>query len=674
MKKVISLALLGTTLAFAQAGMMGGSEGLHQINANTLGQWQVNLGTGGNIAIGSWALSRGGVYDAKIGRKGEYKRYSFNDAIYSQAGNFFVSVGVLDFIDVGASLPVFYDHATTKDDKGPSGQGNMWGTSRGDLDLFAKVGLPFASDSTGFFKTALMLDLYIPTGEQCAGVRPRHPWYLNSDEKEFTHPYTADDWVFGAGLAFSFDFNKLGAPITWNLAASYVYPINTKQTQTLVYSTGVNWQALPWMTPFLEFSAEMRLTGKGIYKFDPSVDPMLITPGFRFHLPYNVEFAIGLEVATRLIAEGFDHGADVKGGRDFPIYYQGENNVYAKYGYAGTPLLSGAALLSIALDAKSKPKDSDGDGVADADDKCAHTPAGATVNEEGCPLEELERMAREKAIRDSLALVDTDKDGIVDLNDRCPNTPAGIAVDSLGCMLDFDKDGVGDAQDKCPNTPVGITVDINGCPLDYDKDGVPDFLDKCPNTPAAVEVDSIGCVLDTDRDGIADFKDKCPGTPQGHAVDSLGCLPDFDRDGVADIFDKCPNTLPGVRVDEKGCPLNKKEDLDQLKKGIKFRTGSAKLTKSSYSTLDDIAALMNRIVEANLEVQGHTDNKGSDVKNQKLSERRAEAVVKYLSKRGVDKARLRAVGFGMTQPIADNDDADGRAQNRRVELVPFYNK
>ena len=314
MKKVASLALLTTTLAFAQAGIMGGSEGLHQINAKTLGQWQVNFGTGGNISCGSWGLSRGGVYEMNG------KKYSFNDVDYSQAGNFFVSVGVLDFIDIGASLPVYYEHANSN---GPSGLANMWTTSRGDLDLFAKVGLPFASDSSGFFKTALMLDLYIPTGENSAGVRPRHAWYLNGNG--YTHPFSADDFVFGAGLAFSFDFTKVGAPITWNLAASYVYPINNDQTNTLVYSTGINWLALPWMTPFLEFSAEMRLQSVGRYKFDPMVDPMLITPGFRFHLPYNIEFAIGLEVAVRLFKTGFDHDEDVKGGEDHTIYYVGEH-------------------------------------------------------------------------------------------------------------------------------------------------------------------------------------------------------------------------------------------------------------------------------------------------------------------------------------------------------------
>ena len=668
MKKVISLALLSTTLACAQAGIMGGSEGLHQINAKTLGQWQVNVGTGGNISIGSWGLSRGGVFEMRKGNSA-YQRYSFNDADYSQAGNFFVSLGILDFIDIGASLPVYYEHANSN---GPSGSSNMWTTSRGDLDLFAKIAIPF--DSNSVFGMALMLDLYVPTGEQSAGVRPRHVWYLNGDG--YTHPFTADDWAFGAGLAFTFDFSKKGAPLSWNVAASYVYPINTSQTNTLVYSTGLNWFALPWMTPFLEFSGEMRLQTSGRYDYNPLVDPSLITPGLRFHFPYHIEFAVGLDMAIRAFRSfsfksGFTHRRDVSGAKDFQIYYRGENGYEAKYGYAGTPLISGSALLSIALDAKITPKDTDGDGVADKDDKCARTPKGVKVNEEGCPLEDLEKAAREKAYQDSLARLDTDKDGIIDLNDKCPNTKAGVAVDSTGCMLDFDKDGVGDAQDLCPNTAPGVPVNSVGCALDFDKDGVADHLDKCPNTPEGVEVDAVGCVLDGDGDGISDSKDKCPGTPSGNTVDSVGCLPDFDKDGVADAFDKCPNTLPGIRVNTDGCPINKKEDLDQLKKGIKFKSGSAKLTKGSYGTLKDIAKLMKKIPEANLEVQGHTDNKGSDEKNKALSEKRAQAVVNYLKKRGIESDRLRAVGFGSEKPIADNDNAAGREQNRRVELVPF---
>lgn len=656
MKKVISLALLSTTLACAQAGVMGGSEGLHQNNARTLGQWQINAGTGGNISIGSWGLSRGGVYEM------DGKRYSFNGADYSQAGNFFISLGLFDFLDIGASLPVYYEHANSN---GPSGKANMWTTSRGDLDLFAKIAIPV--DTSGFFRLALLMDLYVPTGEENAGVRPRHVWYLNGNPNKFTHPFTANEWAMGAGLAISFDFSKKGAPITWNASASYVYPIDTDETNTLVYSTGVNWMALPWMTPFLEFSGEMRLQSSGQYAYDPFVDPMLITPGLRFHLPHNIEFAIGLDVAVRAFRSfsfksGFSHNRDLHGGEDYQIIYMGENGYYAKYGYTSVPLFSGSALLSIGIDATTTQKDSDNDGVPNEQDKCARTPKGAKVDAEGCPID---------MVADSLSKIDSDNDGIKDNIDKCPNTQAGLAVDSLGCALDFDNDGVPDSKDNCPNTPAGVPVNTTGCPLDSDMDGVPDKLDKCPNTPVGVEVDTTGCMMDGDLDGIPNNKDKCPSTPIGQPVDAEGCLFDEDKDGVPDYLDKCAKSYTGIQVNAEGCPLNKNEDLEQLKKGIQFKNGSSTLAKSSYTILNDVANLMKKVPELNLEIQGHTDNKGAEKKNQKISEKRAQAVVKYLKKKGVKADRLRAVGFGSTMPIADNGDADGRAQNRRVELVPF---
>lgn len=714
MKRSLSLLMLTATLAFSQAGVMGGSEGLHQLNANTLGQWRVNAGAGGNFAVGSWALSRGGVFEAE-NRWKRYEGRSFNDMDFSHSSNLFVAVGVLDFVDVGASLPFYYDYA--KSDK-VGGSGNMWSSGIGDLDLFAKVGLPFAS--TGVLRTAFLFDAYVPTGTDCAGVRPRHAWYLNGSGN--THPYTADDWAFGAGLAFTFDFGRLGVPLTWNLAASFVYPLADGEASTLVYSSGVNWNVLPWMTPFLEFSAEMRLQDNGAYEFDPMVDPMLLTPGVRFHLPYNIEFGIGVDVAVRAIAEGFDHDADVDGGKDHIVQFSGEYGTHTRYGYASAPFFAGVAVLSVAIDAKGKSADSDGDGVSDENDKCARTPSGAKVDADGCPdnsdslrlarekalADSLARekaiadsLTREKALADSLARLDTDSDGVTDNQDSCPNTPAGVQVGADGCPKDFDGDGVPDYLDKCPNTLAGIAVDSTGCAPDsdhdgvpdyldkcqgtpsgrsvdslgclpdFDHDGVPDFLDKCPNSEPGIAVDSVGCTPDSDRDGIPDYKDKCPGSPAGQAVDSLGCLPDFDHDGVPDNLDKCPNTLPGIVVDKSGCPVNKKEDLDQLKKGIQFKTGSANLTKSSYGTLDGVAALMQKIPTVNLEVQGHTDNKGKESKNLHLSETRAQAVVDYLVEKGIAAERLRAVGYGSSKPIASNKKNAGRAQNRRVELVPF---
>jgi OOP family OmpA-OmpF porin len=90
---------------------------------------------------------------------------------------------------------------------------------------------------------------------------------------------------------------------------------------------------------------------------------------------------------------------------------------------------------------------------------------------------------------------DSDGDGVIDANDRCPTTPAGRTVNAQGCELDGDGDGVVDALDKCPTTPSGRKVNAQGCELDGDADGVVDALDKCPTTPAGDRVDSKGCSL-----------------------------------------------------------------------------------------------------------------------------------------------------------------------------------
>jgi len=122
-----------------------------------------------------------------------------------------------------------------------------------------------------------------------------------------------------------------------------------------------------------------------------------------------------------------------------------------------------------------------------------------------------------------LAPKDSDKDGVIDANDACPDTPVGAPVDKVGCPLDSDRDGVPDYRDRCPDTPESLPVDQHGCSLDKDADGVADIHDQCPDTPAGMPVDAAGCMTDSDGDGIADQKDKCPGTPEGLMVDEDGC-------------------------------------------------------------------------------------------------------------------------------------------------------
>jgi outer membrane protein OmpA-like peptidoglycan-associated protein len=103
-------------------------------------------------------------------------------------------------------------------------------------------------------------------------------------------------------------------------------------------------------------------------------------------------------------------------------------------------------------------------------------------------------------------------------------------------------------------------------------------------------------------------------------------------------------------------------------RGVNFDFDKSTIRRDSADTLDEAAVILRDQPEVNVFVDGYTDSIGSDAYNERLSERRAQAVVAYLSEHGVGANRLRARGFGKTRPVASNATEEGRAQNRRVEL------
>jgi OOP family OmpA-OmpF porin len=100
---------------------------------------------------------------------------------------------------------------------------------------------------------------------------------------------------------------------------------------------------------------------------------------------------------------------------------------------------------------------------------------------------------------------------------------------------------------------------------------------------------------------------------------------------------------------------------------VQFDTGKSSLRPSSYPTLDNLVAALELKDQMRLEIAGHTDDRGDDAANLKLSQARAEAVVAYLISKGIAADRLIAKGYGEAQPIASNDSPEGRQQNRRTE-------
>jgi OOP family OmpA-OmpF porin len=142
---------------------------------------------------------------------------------------------------------------------------------------------------------------------------------------------------------------------------------------------------------------------------------------------------------------------------------------------------------------------------------------------------------------------------------------------------------------------------------------------------------------------------------------------DSDGDGVPDNRDKCPGTPAGTRVDANGCP-EVGESLARLQ-DVYFDFNKATLKPGAGPTLDQAASSLKANPKMTIRLEGHTDSVGSDGYNLRLSQRRADAVRRYLAGQGIEAGRLDSIGKGESQPVASNASNDGRAQTRRVEFI-----
>ncbi|MCK9459887.1 MAG: OmpA family protein [Proteobacteria bacterium] len=331
-----------------------------------------------------------------------------------------------------------------------------------------------------------------------------------------------------------------------------------------------------------------------------------------------------------------DHGGyDIGLGYEFALWKDVNLGPYVRFQHVawgeGLNFMEIAVGLMLSFGGTTGPDDRDGDGILDPDDKCP---------------DEAE-----------------DKDGFEDA-DGCPDT-------------DNDKDGVLDADDKCPDV-AGIP-EKQGCPNDdNDADGILNDVDKCPDEAEDVDEfeDEDGCPeADNDQDGVLDADDKCPTEKEDMDgfEDADGCPDnDNDGDGIPDATDQCPNEAENMngKEDEDGCPDLVRIVGDQIKISDKvyFATNKDKILDKSFDLLKQVAVVIQSKPDMKVRVEGHTDDVGKDAKNLKLSQRRAESVVKFLVDEGVAADRLTAEGLGETKPIADNKTEEGRAENRRVEF------
>ena len=273
----------------------------------------------------------------------------------------------------------------------------------------------------------------------------------------------------------------------------------------------------------------------------------------------------------------------------------------------------------------------------------------AQANHERGELDEARLQLRQADLNTRAAALLSPKDRCAAAAASAPRPPPPPSFGSSSSGPDADHDGVRGDADRCPSEPEDLDGygDGDGCPdPDNDLDGRLDEVDQCPLQ--AEDVDG-----QTDADGCPDL--------------------DADADGVQDALDKCPKE-PGTNLTQ-GCPRQRYRGLELTSSAIRllepvlFDDGTATIRSVSIGVLDGVVELLREHQAVTLEVQGHTDSQGADAANLALSQQRAEAVVRYLVVHGVESSRLTPKGYGETRPMESNRTSQGRAINRRIELV-----
>ncbi len=407
-------------------------------------------------------------------------------------------------------------------------------------------------------------------------------------------------------------------------------------------------------------------------------------------LTWGLAAAIRITDRFSIIAEGYGRA----GLPDFsldasPLEVEGGLRIYATPSVAvvlggGAGLVKGvgspASRFFLSIGYSPDVRDSDGDGIPNAIDKCPLIPEDRDGfdDEDGCPDD------------------DSDGDRRPDSEDKCPNEPEDLDGfdDEDGCPdLDNDGDKINDDVDKCPNDAEDGKQPYpnDGCPAhkrDSDGDGVFDHLDACPLEEEDLDgfEDGDGCPdLDNDNDGVPDTADKCPLCPEDrdNFEDGDGCPElDNDKDGVPDAADNCPaepETINGFK-DDDGCPDTggknvARLDGDRLVVDAMPTLQGASLSAAGTIIVDQMALVMLSNPEVTKWLVAIALPKAPDA--QKL----ADAVKQRLVQRGVIGSTLQILGAagparigGIVQERADADAPPLCPAGREVKPRPEASK
>ncbi len=611
--KLVFAANILCKFVVATGNVDGHKGSIHTLSAKTNGQAFMDI----NVIM-NFARNKNLLYRAFKDKRS----IAVTDAQYF-SNSINLGIGVAAFLDLAVSFPLYYDNVTFDD------KTNYKGFGSGDLTLSLKAVYP-PTTKKSFFYQGFYLGGTIPIGSTEKGLLPKHLFFVN-DENDTLQPnfFTADAVTLKSMLMWTLDFGNIAENFQFSIDINtgVALALELDKDHHMIFGGALRYAPHNVIDIFFDINSKIRF--RNFKNLVVGSDPFTVSPGLRFNIPKGTYIQIagdfGIKGTSAKEKWKASNSKDVK-------------STSLIYETASTP--SAVLHVSLGWNGALTPLDKDEDGIKDNDDRCPKIPEDKDnfEDEDGCPED------------------DNDKDGVKDQEDKCPNKPEDPDgyEDEDGCPEDDnDKDGIADIQDKCPQIAEdfdGID-DSDGCPdNDNDKDGIADSTDKCPNEPEDRDQfeDNDGCPdLDNDKDGIPDTKDKCP-----------------DK---AELFN-------GVE-DQDGCPelVEKKKEVKmprhQVLEGVRFRSGSSRLTPNSFASLDPLAELLEKNQDITIEIRGHTDITGKYSTNMRISQRRANSVKNYLTSRGIASYRIRAVGFGPDNPIAENSTMEGRARNRRIEVI-----
>ena len=216
--------------------------------------------------------------------------------------------------------------------------------------------------------------------------------------------------------------------------------------------------------------------------------------------------------------------------------------------------------------------------------------------------------------------------------------------------------------------------------VDYDGDGVLDRLDHCNNTPKGCVVDQWGCQVDSDGDKVCDGIDECPDTPKGEKVNKVGCS--ASQLEALKVPATPPPPPPAQEIERPAPPppppAPKQSEVERqlietgsiVLQDVYFETAKANLLPESEARLNEAGEALEKFGALQIEVQGHTDSRGTAAYNQKLSQARAASVREYLLAHfhlAADNYTAKGYGESQLAISPETTDADYQA-NRRVVL------